>query len=129
MLIDFGIGDYMGAASIAEQTVPPGTLHLRSPESVHSYRAAGRVVVELVMQNPRGAQPWSAVGAMLTDRTGLELKILPVWQRGFVETDRQRQHIVVEALAAREEAQGSFTLKLWEAGMGRTVSLSGISFP
>ncbi|QSQ25271.1 DUF2381 family protein [Pyxidicoccus parkwayensis] len=96
---------------------------------VHSYRAAGRVVVELVVENPQGAQPWSAVGAMLTDRTGMELKVLPVWQRGFVETDRKRQHIVVEALATREEAQGSFTLKLWEAGMGRTVSLSGISFP
>lgn len=96
---------------------------------VYSYRAAGRVVVRLVMENPQGAQPWSAAGAMLTDRTGMELKVLPVWQRGFVETDRTRQHIVVEALATREEAQGSFTLKLWEAGMGRTVSLSGISFP
>ncbi|RKH44337.1 DUF2381 family protein [Corallococcus sicarius] len=96
---------------------------------VHSYRAAGRVVVALVMENPRGAQPWSAVGAMLTDRTGLELKVLPVWQGGFVETDTERQHIVVEALATRQEAQGSFTLKLWEADKGRTVTLSGISFP
>jgi uncharacterized protein (TIGR02268 family) len=96
---------------------------------VYSYRAAGRVVVTLVMENPQGAQPWTTAGAMLTDRTGMELKVLPVWQRGFVETDRKRQHIVVEALATREEAQGSFTLKLWEAGMGRTVSLSGISFP
>ncbi|WP_228556648.1 DUF2381 family protein [Myxococcus sp. AB025B] len=96
---------------------------------VYSYRAAGRVVVTLVMENPQGARPWSTAGAMLTDRTGMELKVLPVWQRGFVETDRTRQHIVVEALATREEAQGSFTLKLWEAGMGRTVSLSGISFP
>ncbi|WP_426730745.1 DUF2381 family protein [Myxococcus faecalis] len=96
---------------------------------VYSYRAAGRVVVELVMENPRGAQPWSAVGAMLTDRAGMELKVLPVWQRGSVEMDRMQQRIVVEALATREEAQGSFTLKLWEAGMGRTVSLSGISFP
>jgi len=96
---------------------------------VYSYRAAGRVVVALVMENPRGAQPWSAVGAMLTDRTGMELKVLPVWQRGSVEMDRMQQHIVVEALATREEAQGSFKLKLWEAGMGRTISLSGISFP
>ncbi|WIG97928.1 DUF2381 family protein [Myxococcus sp. SDU36] len=96
---------------------------------VYSYRAAGRVAVELVMENPRGEQPWSAEGAMLTDRTGMELKVLPVWQRGFVETDKKRQHIVVEALATREEAQGPFTLKLWEAGRGRTVSLSGITFP
>ncbi|WP_141332972.1 serine/threonine-protein kinase [Myxococcus sp. AB025B] len=39
VLIDFGIGDYAGAATITEQTVPPGTLHLRSPESVHFHRA------------------------------------------------------------------------------------------
>jgi len=96
---------------------------------VFSYRAAGRVVVALVLENPQGAQPWLAEGAMLTDRAGMELKVLPVWQRGFIVTDRKRQHIVVEAQAPREEAQGSFTLKLWEAGMGRTVSLSGISFP
>ncbi|WP_275899240.1 DUF2381 family protein [Pyxidicoccus caerfyrddinensis] len=81
------------------------------------------------MENPQGAQPWSAVGAMLTDRTGMELNVLPVWQRGSEEMDRMQQHIVVEALATREEAQGSFTLKLWEADKGRTVSLSGISFP
>jgi serine/threonine-protein kinase len=34
VLIDFGIGDYAGAATLTEQTVPPGTLHLRSPEAV-----------------------------------------------------------------------------------------------
>ncbi|MBZ4414820.1 DUF2381 family protein [Myxococcus sp. XM-1-1-1] len=96
---------------------------------VYSYRAAGRVAVELVMENPQGEPPWSTAGAMLTDSTGMELKVLPVWQRGFVETDRKRQHIAVEALATREEAQGTFTLKLWEAGAGRTVTLSGISFP
>jgi len=38
VLIDFGIGDYAGAATITEQTVPPGTLHLRSPESVRFHR-------------------------------------------------------------------------------------------
>lgn len=38
VLIDFGIGDYAGAATITEQTVPPGTLLLRSPESVRFHR-------------------------------------------------------------------------------------------
>jgi serine/threonine-protein kinase len=38
VIIDFGIGDYAGAATITEQTVPPGTLHLRSPESVRFHR-------------------------------------------------------------------------------------------
>ncbi|WIG97929.1 serine/threonine protein kinase [Myxococcus sp. SDU36] len=39
VLIDFGIGDYVGAATITEQPVPPGTLHLRSPESLRFHRA------------------------------------------------------------------------------------------
>ncbi|WP_426746266.1 protein kinase [Myxococcus faecalis] len=38
MIIDFGIGDYAGAATITEQTVPPGTLLLRSPEAVRFHR-------------------------------------------------------------------------------------------
>lgn len=38
VVIDFGIGDYAGAATITEQTVPPGTLLLRSPESVRFHR-------------------------------------------------------------------------------------------
>jgi len=96
---------------------------------VYSYRSAGRVAVELVMENPQGALPWATVGAMLTGRMGMELKVLPVWQRGPLEADRNLQHILVEAMATREEAQGLFTLKLWEAGTGRTVTLSGISFP
>ncbi|MFP2924754.1 serine/threonine protein kinase [Pyxidicoccus sp. 3LG] len=37
-LIDFGIGDYSGAATITHQTVPPGTPHLRSPEAVRFHR-------------------------------------------------------------------------------------------
>lgn len=96
---------------------------------VYSYRGASRIAVDLVMENPRGAQPWTTAGVLLTSRTGMELKVLPVWQRGPIEADGQRQHIVVEAAATTEEAQGLFTLKLWEAGTGRTVTLSGISFP
>lgn len=38
VLIDFGIGDYAGAATITEQTLPPGTLALRSPEAVRFHR-------------------------------------------------------------------------------------------
>ena len=96
---------------------------------VYSYRSAGRVAVELVMENPQGVQPWATAGALLTSRTGVELKILPVWQRGPFEADRNLQHILVEAVATKEEAQGPFTLKLWEAATGRTITLSGVSFP
>lgn len=34
VLIDFGAGDQMGATTLTTTTLPPGTLHLRSPEAI-----------------------------------------------------------------------------------------------
>ncbi|NRD66780.1 serine/threonine protein kinase [Corallococcus exiguus] len=34
VLIDFGAGDQTGAATLTTTTLPPGTLHLRSPEAI-----------------------------------------------------------------------------------------------
>ncbi|WP_404366581.1 serine/threonine protein kinase [Corallococcus coralloides] len=34
VLIDFGAGDQAGAATLTTTTLPPGTLHLRSPEAI-----------------------------------------------------------------------------------------------
>lgn len=37
--------------------------------------------------------------------------------------------MVVEAEATAEEARGTFTLKVWEAGGTRTVTIGGVTFP
>jgi uncharacterized protein (TIGR02268 family) len=94
---------------------------------VVSYRSRTRVAVELWLRPPRGAPPWVAEGAKLTDAQGRELPVLPLWHGEAPEGDWQR--VVVEAPAERSEAVGTYTLKLWEAGGPRGLAVEGIVFP
>ncbi|WP_338052928.1 DUF2381 family protein [Pyxidicoccus trucidator] len=96
---------------------------------VLSYRSARQVALEVVLENPEGAQTWTTTEAVLTDPKGVELKALPVWQSGPVAPGGSEQRIVVQAEALEAQAQGLYTLKLWEPSTGRTVILSGVSFP
>ncbi|MFP2924755.1 DUF2381 family protein [Pyxidicoccus sp. 3LG] len=96
---------------------------------VFSYRSARLVTLEVRLETPTGAQPWTTGGAVLVDRKGIELKVLPLGPSMPLASDSRRQRIVVEAEALPNEAQGTYTLKLWEAGTDRTVILSGVSFP
>jgi uncharacterized protein (TIGR02268 family) len=96
---------------------------------VFSYRSARQVALEVVLENPEGAQTWTTTEAVLTDPKGVELKALPVWQSGPVAPGGSEQRIVVQVDALETQAQGLYTLKLWEPSTGRIVILSGISFP
>ncbi|WP_426749030.1 DUF2381 family protein [Myxococcus faecalis] len=96
---------------------------------VLSYRSARQVALEVLLENPEGAQTWTTTEAVLTDPKGVELKTLPVWQSGPVAPGGSEQRIVVQAKALETQAQGLYTLKLWEPSTGRTVILSGVSFP
>jgi uncharacterized protein (TIGR02268 family) len=96
---------------------------------VLSYRSARQVAVEVLLENPAGAQTWATTEAVLTDQKGVELKVLPVWQSGPVAPGGSEQRIVVQADALEDQAQGLYTLKLWEPSIGRTVILSRVSFP
>ena len=83
----------------------------------------------MTLETPAGTQPLTASGAALTDRRGIELKVLPPWPSVHSAPATRQQRLVVEAEALPTEAQGTYTLKLWEADTGRTVILSGVSFP
>jgi len=96
---------------------------------VSSYRSARQVALEVLLENPEGAQLWTTTEAVLTNEKGVELKALPVWQSGPVAPGGSEQRIVVQAEALEAQAQGLYTLKLWEPSTGRTVILSGVSFP
>jgi len=96
---------------------------------VFSYRSARQVALEVVLENPEGARTWTTTEAVLTDPKGVELNALPVWQSGPVAPGGSEQRIVVQAEALEAQAQGLYTLKLWEPSTGRTVILSGVSFP
>ena len=70
----------------------------------------------------------SAGGALLENKPDGPLNVLTVWQAGPV-TPAQPRRVVVEAEATPDAARGTFTLKLWEAGGPRTITLSGVTFP
>ncbi|MCP3104196.1 DUF2381 family protein [Myxococcus sp. K15C18031901] len=108
-------------------TQAPGTA--ADKHYVRAYRTARRVAVEVGLVSRGDAQPWTAVGAMLRSKTNDELKVLRVWQSGPVAPGSTSQRVVVEAEAASEAPQGSFTLKLWDVDMRRTVTLGNVTFP
>ncbi|MCK8503189.1 DUF2381 family protein [Myxococcus fulvus] len=87
------------------------------------------MAVDVSLVSRGDAQPWTAVGAMLRGKANEELKVLRVWQSGPVAAGSAVQRVVVEAEAATEAPLGSFTLKLWDADMRRTVTLGNITFP
>ncbi|TQF10448.1 DUF2381 family protein [Myxococcus llanfairpwllgwyngyllgogerychwyrndrobwllllantysiliogogogochensis] len=96
---------------------------------VYAYRTARRVAVVVTLKYVGDAQPWTAVGAMLRGKANDELKVLRVWQSGPVAPGSDAQRVVVEAEAASNSPQGPFTLKLWDADMRRTITLSNVTFP
>ncbi len=91
-----------------------------------SYRAEGRVAVELKLDNS-GMLPWVAAGAVLRGPKGEVLKPLPLWQ---LEPGAEGEHrVVVEVPASEKEARGTYTLILWDAEQKRTVTLGHVTFP
>jgi uncharacterized protein (TIGR02268 family) len=123
---------FMGEGGIAYLdliTERPPTLRKGSAlklSQVRSYRSSSRVAVAVQFEFPVGAQPWVAEGATLEDAQGRALRVLPLWQEA---TPEGWPHVIVEAEAKSTEAQGPYTLKLWEAGGKRTVTVEGIAFP
>ncbi|WP_224371866.1 DUF2381 family protein [Hyalangium versicolor] len=95
---------------------------------VWSYRSRIRVAVELKLQLLSGVQPWVAEGATLVDAHGREVPVLPLWQAAPIALGWS-QSVVVEAEASPKDAQGTYTLKLWEAGGARSVTVEGVVFP
>lgn len=101
---------------------------------VHSYRAQGRVAVEVKLKNP-GTEPWTAMGAVLRGPKGEVLRPLPLWQQPVLPREagadgpEQWHRVVVEVLASETEAQDTYTLTLWDADKHRTVILGNVTFP
>jgi uncharacterized protein (TIGR02268 family) len=102
----------------------------RSVAFIASYRAAGRVAVAVTFDDLEGTPTWTAEGATLSleGKKGVELRVRTVWQEASIPS-RKPLRVVVEAEATDQEAQGRFTLKLWEASGARTVTLGNVTFP
>jgi uncharacterized protein (TIGR02268 family) len=128
----------MGEAGIAckilseSVTVAKGNaLRLRG---VHSCRAEGRVAVVGSFSNS-GTTPWTATGAVLRGPKGEVLKPLPLWQpepilSGQLADERDVEvRVVMEFLATKTDARGTYTLTLWDAERQRPVILENVTFP
>ena len=94
---------------------------------VTAFRAPGRVLLELVLENPAGAETWTAQGAILKGPKGEVLKA-SVWQAEPVPSAGSRR-VLIEVMAPEGKTGGPFTLKLWDAGGQRTITVSNIRFP
>ena len=131
-LIDAGLlgkGKGVAVKRLTEDiTQRPG--EILQVRDAYSYRARERVAVELWVENT-GARPWTAEGLEAVEwvsAEGARLRVLRVWQpQPMVPGDRRQ--IVVEAEASSEQAQGTFLLKLGEAGGARTLTVRGVTFP
>ncbi|NTX15467.1 DUF2381 family protein [Myxococcus sp. CA056] len=101
---------------------------IKPSQQVRSYRSKNRVAVEVLLEDTRGGQPWSASGATLKEQSGVDLKVLSVWQEAPITSDAAKR-VIVEAEAPANASQGTFSLKLWEADGPRTVTISNVTFP
>ncbi|HLL00179.1 MAG TPA: DUF2381 family protein [Myxococcaceae bacterium] len=122
----------MGGGGVAAERLARGlTLGPQSAlkhGDVWSYRSVARVALEVKLELHTEGPPWEAVGATLVDAQGHEVALLPLWQSAPITKDT-RGRVAVEAEVGPEQAQGVFTLTLWEAGGKRTFTLSGVRFP
>ena len=59
-------------------------------------------------------------------KKGVELKVVTLWPPEPVVPGGS---VFVEAESTPDVAEGTFTLKLWEAGGARSLMISGITFP
>jgi uncharacterized protein (TIGR02268 family) len=97
----------------------------------YSYTGKGEagpasVAIRLGLLNP-GAEPWTLAGAVLVDSTGEELA-LAVWQEAPIPVSGAGA-VVVGTAGERAQLGCPCTLKLWEAGGPRTVTLGDVTFP
>jgi uncharacterized protein (TIGR02268 family) len=95
---------------------------------IFSYRANGRVAVEVRLKNP-GSESWTTAGAVLIGPRGEQLKPLPLWPLDPIVPGTDWDRIVVVVLATKKEARGTYTLKVWDASGQRVIILGNITFP
>ncbi|HEX5750293.1 MAG TPA: DUF2381 family protein [Archangium sp.] len=109
------------------KTRPRATLALADAWSSRAGdKDKGRVAVELDLKNP-GTRPWTLAGAVLRGTKGEELTPLPEGNPVSILPGAPGR-VMVEFEATTKQAQGAYTLTLWDAD-GRSVILENVTFP
>lgn len=119
----------VAAKDLSFNVTRPPTNPLLAGE-VMGYRSKGRVAVALWLTNSVGAATWTTEGATLSleGQRVVRLKVLPVWQEAPIAPGEVGL-VVVEAETASKEARDTYTLKLWEVGGTRSITVGGVMFP
>ena len=133
-LADLILHDVLGSNGVTVRKLDAAQ-HPGLPLYTHrviSYRAVGnkqqgRVAVELDLTNS-GTTAWTPAGAALVDPTREHLADMKVWPLEPLPPGK-RGRLVVEMDAAEDEAQGPFTLKLWDEQGREGALLDGVTFP
>ncbi|WNG38624.1 DUF2381 family protein [Archangium violaceum] len=84
------------------------------------------VAARLALKNP-GGESWTLAGAALVDKAGEEVE-LARWQEAPIPANGAGA-VVVGIEGERAQLGCPCTLKLWEAGGPRTVTLGNVTFP
>jgi uncharacterized protein (TIGR02268 family) len=84
------------------------------------------VAVRLALKNP-GAEPWTLAGAALVDKAGEQVD-LATWQQAPIPANGSGA-VVVGVELGPAQLGCPCTLKLWEPGGPRTVTLGEVMFP
>ena len=107
--------------------IPKRKSNILRPLMVTTFRAPGRVAIELWLENPDAAKPWTPQGAKLMGPKGklLDATFLPAEPIPPAE----RRHVWIEVMAPDAQTEGSFILKLWEADGQRTFVIGNVTFP
>ena len=83
--------------------------------------------MEVELEN-LGPKPWTLAGAMLRGAKGEELTPLPDATPVTILPGEAPGRVMVEFEATTQQAQGAYTLTLWDAD-GRSIILENVTLP
>jgi len=97
------------------------------PMFVMTFRAPGRVAIELALENMDAAKSWTLQGAKLVGPKGevLDATFFPAEP---IPPGEERR-VWLEVMAPEAQTVGPFTLKVWEADGQRTFVIGNVTFP
>ncbi|MDC0712539.1 DUF2381 family protein [Stigmatella sp. ncwal1] len=129
-LLDAGLMDSRGIfAKNITQRGSPSPKGLFVARSIVTYRSSQRVAVELLLRPLTDEQVWRIDDAALIGTGKHSLRVLSLNQQAVPDVANHEQRVLIEAEAKREEAQGPFTLTLWDEEGTRSITFPGITFP
>jgi uncharacterized protein (TIGR02268 family) len=130
-LIGLFVSGMVGEAGIPSQFIGKRITRRESNTlrslGVRTFRAPGRVAIELTLKNPSATKSWTPHGAVLVGLKG-EVLDATFWPAEPIPSGKDG-HVWVEVMAPDVQTGGPFTLKLWEADGQRTFVIGNVLFP